>query len=234
MESELELAKPGLDVGVFTNRLDEMRSFYEGTLGLPYEELLKLGGGVHQHRLGLRGSVLKLNHARDRLEEARSCLRRLIVSGPGTAERRVERDPDGLEVAVVPPGDEGVDRIGVLWASREPRRLGALLRDGFGAAPDGPRRWRIGSTALLLVEDAAATHDGPLRRRGFRYLTVQVRDVRAAHARLLDVGWSEGSPPTRLGEVAMVSFVRDPDGVWVEVSQRASLTGPLPDVTAPG
>ena len=31
---------------------------------------------------------------------------------------------------------------------------------------------------------------------------------------------------------AYISFVRSPDGDWLEVSQRASLTGPLPD-TAP-
>ena len=65
---------------------------------------------------------------------------------------------------------------------------------------------------------------------GFRYLTVQVRDVRAAHQHLLDVGWTEGRAPVKLGETAFMVFVRDPGGSWVEVSQRASLTGPLPDV----
>ena len=35
--------------------------------------------------------------------------------------------------------------------------------------------------------------------------------------------------PVRLGDVAAISFVRDPDGVWLEISQRASLTGDLPD-----
>jgi lactoylglutathione lyase len=30
-----------------------------------------------------------------------------------------------------------------------------------------------------------------------------------------------------LGEVARISFVLDPDGNWIEMSQRASLTGPV-------
>ncbi len=64
---------------------------------------------------------------------------------------------------------------------------------------------------------------------GLRYLTVQVRDVKAEHARLLAAGWTEGRPPVRLGDTAYISFVRDPGGSWVEVSQRASLTGPLPE-----
>ena len=63
--------------------------------------------------------------------------------------------------------------------------------------------------------------------RGFRYLTVQVRDVRKEHAHLLAAGWIEGRA-VKLGETAFISFVRDPGGSSIEVSQRASLTGPLP------
>jgi lactoylglutathione lyase len=40
-------------------------------------------------------------------------------------------------------------------------------------------------------------------------------------------GGTEGRPPVTLGTTARVSFVRDPDGNWIEVSQRASLTGSL-------
>jgi hypothetical protein len=68
-----------------------------------------------------------------------------------------------------------------------------------------------------------------MRSRGLRYLTVHVRDVRAEHARLLALGWTEGTAPIKLGETAYISFVLDPDGVPIEISQRASLTGPLPD-----
>ncbi|GIR63492.1 MAG: hypothetical protein CM15mP68_1580 [Pseudomonadota bacterium] len=31
--------------------------------------------------------------------------------------------------------------------------------------------------------------------------------------------------PVRLGDVAYISFVRDPDGNWIEISQRKSITG---------
>ena len=33
--------------------------------------------------------------------------------------------------------------------------------------------------------------------------------------------------PVRLGDVAYISFVRDPDGNWIEISQRKSITGSL-------
>lgn len=40
-------------------------------------------------------------------------------------------------------------------------------------------------------------------------------------------GGDEGRPPATLGKVARISFVKDPDGNWIEISQRASLTGDL-------
>ena len=63
----MQLAKRFVDVGIFTNRLDEMRAFYGERIRLPYEELLPVGGGVRQYRYGLLGSVLKINHSRDPL-----------------------------------------------------------------------------------------------------------------------------------------------------------------------
>ena len=45
----MELAKQFIDVGIFTNQIDEMRAFYGERIRLPYEELLPVGGGVRQY-----------------------------------------------------------------------------------------------------------------------------------------------------------------------------------------
>lgn len=216
----MRLAKGFLDVGIYTERVDEQRVFWEGEVGLPYEELLEAGRGVHQHRLGLHGAVLKVNASREPLEAAPSCLRGLVVPGP---KHRSLSDPDGLPVEVSPD----VDAVTLRWYSSDPNRLGVLLEEGLGAQPMDDGRWRVGGTDLLVDWAADAGH-GPLRATaGIRYLTVQVHDAVAEHARLLSLGWTEGTAPIRLGEVAIISFVRDFDGVHLEVSQRASLTGPL-------
>jgi len=55
-----------------------------------------------------------------------------------------------------------------------------------------------------------------------------VKDCDAEHKRFLSMGVWEGAPPVTLGKVARISFIRDPDGNWIEISQRASLTGALP------
>lgn len=45
---------------------------------------------------------------------------------------------------------------------------------------------------------------------------------------MLEMGFEEVFGPVTLGDTARISFVRDADGGFMEISQRASLTGPLP------
>lgn len=215
----MELAKPYLDVGVYTDRYDEMRRFYVEDLGLAYEELLKVGGGIHQHRLSLNGAVLKVNSSREPLADAPTNFRALRVRCGRTG---AVRDPDGNTVDLT---EHGATRI--TWASSNVARLERLLVEGLHARPLENGILVVGETEIRL--DSGGCRAGPMRSRGIRYLTVQVRDVRVEHARLLDLGWQELRSPARLGDTAFVSFVVDPDGSPLEVSQRASLTGPLPD-----
>ena len=232
MPEPLRLAKERIDVGHYTNRWPEAEVFWRDTVGLPYEELLKVGNGVHQHRFGLRGSVCKVNAARADLPAAPTAFRRLRIADASLSEPVLLLDPDGTEVELVPAGWEGVDELGVVWATRDVAELGRLLVDGFSATPaDGVTAgYRIGTSLLQLVHDADVPPvEAGMFAPGFRYLTVQVWDVRADHQRLLDAGWTEGRAPVKLGETAFISFVRDPGGSWIEISQRASLTGPLPD-----
>jgi lactoylglutathione lyase len=63
---------------------------------------------------------------------------------------------------------------------------------------------------------------------GFRYLTVQIFDADEACAQIVARGGRLGRPPVTLGTVARYGFVRDPDGNWIEISARTSLTGITP------
>jgi lactoylglutathione lyase len=216
----MKLAKGCLDVGLYTDRYETMRDFYGNDLGLPYEEMLKVGGGIHQHRFGLHGSVLKVNDSREPLDGAPTNFIGLEINGEPT---RNLRDPDGTEVSLSPD----VERIAVHWATSAPDRLATMLRDGFDAVDRDDGRLQVGTTAIVLHPGGRPV--GPIRSRGFRYLTVQVWDVRVEHARLLQLGLQEWLAPRKLGETAFISFVLDPDGSPIEISQRASLTGPLPD-----
>ena len=226
MQNVLQLAKPALDIGLYTNRIERIRAFYEGELGLAYNHLLKAGRGIHQHRVDLEGhGVLKLNDAREPLPDAPSGYVGLAVVG---SSPRSLTDPDGLAVDVTAwlPGDA---RVRVTVASADPAAHDRWFGDALGCDRLGDNEYLLGST-LVVVQHAP---DQPMVdarfARGFRYLTVQVADVVAEHKRLVDMGFATAMDPVILGEVAAISFVLDPGGNWLEVSQRASLTGALPD-----
>ena len=57
--------------------------------------------------------------------------------------------------------------------------------------------------------------------RARRLGEVGVKEARRAR------GGREALAPTTLGTTARISMVRDPDGNWIEISQRASITGSL-------
>ena len=112
----MELAKQSLDIGLYVTDAGKSRSFYEGEVGLDYEELLPVGGGTRQHRLALRGSVLKLNESRNDLPHAASGYRRLLIAADRAADLI---DPDGVAVSLVEPGSDGIDKIGIEVASAD-------------------------------------------------------------------------------------------------------------------
>ena len=225
----MKLAKPHMDLGLYTVERDAMLSFWQQEVGLPYQEMLPVGSGVQQHRHGMNGSVMKLNHSRDPLPDAApSGYRELRIAREGLDAPCALVDPDGNRVTLVPPGTAGVVGIGVELRVSDPAAFHRFYRDGLGLDADGPNAYRCGDSLLRFEAGTDVAVDAPPRARGFRYLTIQVHDVDAEHALILSAGGRETMPPTTLGGIARISFVLDPDGNAIEISQRASLTGPLP------
>jgi lactoylglutathione lyase len=237
----MELAKRFVDVGIFTNRLDEMRAFYGERIRLPYEELLPVGGGVRQYRYGLLGSVLKINHSRDPLPaRIAGGYRMLSISDPRTPMPLPMRDPDGNDIELVPTGQRGVNQIEIHIGVTDEAPFEKFYADALQAERLDAGRFRLGETIVSFHHDPAAARApkapsasatdvvASMRAVGMRYITVQVRDVDAEHRRFMSMGVWEGAAPVSLGAVARISFIRDPDGNFIEISQRASLTGPIP------
>ena len=238
----MELAKQFVDVGVFTNRIDEMRALYGERIRLPYEEMLPVGAGVRQYRFGLLGSVLKINHTRDPLPPRKpGGYKRLTISDPNTATASKVSDPDGNDIELVPRGDRGVTQIEIHLGVTDEVAFEKFYGDALEAERLGAGRFKLGETIISFAHDpdalaaeksasaSAIEVIGSMRALGMRYITVQVRDCDREHRRLTSMGVWEGAAPVTLGAVARISFIRDPDGNFIEVSQRASLTGQLPD-----
>lgn len=225
----MRLAKNFLDIGLQTNQLEGMLQFWQGEVGLPFEEMLPTGGGNRQHRHGLNGAVLKLNHARDPLPTGSpSGYRELLIAREGIDAPKALTDPDGNRVTLVPPGYEGVTAAGVRLAVSNLEASLRYYRDALGWEQSAPATIRCGETVVFLQEDTNVQPTGDMRAVGYRYLTVQVRDADLEYRAVVERGGTGARPPMTLGTTARFGFVRDPDGNWLELSQRASLTGPLP------
>ncbi len=238
----MELAKQFVDVGIFTNRIDQMRAFYGERIRLPYEEMLPVGAGVRQYRFGLLGSVLKINHARDPLPPRKpGGYKGLAISDPNTLMPSKLRDPDGNDIELVPGGLRGIKQIEIHLGVTDVAAFEQFYGDAIRAERLGAGRFKLGETIISFEHDPEAVAAeksesasamaviGSMRAIGMRYITLQVRDCDREHRRLTSMGVWEGAAPVTLGAVARISFIRDPDGNFIEVSQRASLTGPLPE-----
>lgn len=224
----MKWAKQALDVGLYTMQREAMLAFWQQEAGVPFDEMLPVGGGVQQHRHRIGASILKINHVRDPLPAAAaSGYRRLSIAREGLAAPRELRDPDGNALRLVPAGLEGIGQLEMEIAVRDL----AASRHFWGHAMQleeiSEGRFRLGESLLRLLPDVSVVPDQPMRAAGWRYTTVQVFDVVGEHAGILARGGREGMAPRRLGEVAYISFVCDPDGRWIEISQRKSLTGSL-------
>jgi len=230
----MRLAKPHIDVGLFSNLRDAQLAFWSGPVGLSYDHMAKIGGGVQQHRHLVNGSILKMNHARDPLPDVPpSGYRELFIARPGVAEARSLVDPDGNRVTLVQPGTDGITGVAVGLGVRDVAQAARFYGDVLGFEPLADGVFRCGDSLIRLEADATVLPTGDWRARGYRYVTVQVHQVDLEHAGILARGGAEGMPPTAFGDTARVSFVRDPDGNWIEISERASVTGKPIAASAP-
>jgi lactoylglutathione lyase len=196
----MDLAKRFVDVGIFTNRLDEMRAFYGERIRLPYEELLPVGGGVRQYRYGLLGSVLKINHSRDLLPpRIAGGYRMLSISDPRTPMPIPMQDPDGNDIQLVPTGQRGVNQIEIHIGVTDEAAFGHFYGEALNAERLSASRFKLGETVISFQNDPAA-----------------VRAQKSPSASAADVIVSMRAVGMRYGN-------------FIEISQRASLTGPLPD-----
>ncbi|WP_439814592.1 VOC family protein [Zavarzinia sp. CC-PAN008] len=224
----MDLAKPRIDVGLFTTNIEPLLDFWQNRAGVPFDHILPMGNGLFQHRHDLLGSVLKVNHAKGGLQPLPpSGYARLLIAREGQAVVEDLADPDGNAVSLVPPGTRGVERIGVVVKVADVAAQERFYAQALGLERTAHGGFRIGDS-VLLVENGGPTNPGSaLEGPGWRYITVQVMRCDVEHAKALAGGGEEAMAPVTLGKIARISMIRDPHGNWIELSQRANLTGSL-------
>jgi catechol 2,3-dioxygenase-like lactoylglutathione lyase family enzyme len=227
----MNLAKPCIDIGLNTNNLEPMLAFWQAAVGLPFDHVLPIQPGMKQYRHDLLGSVLKINHFRDALPEAPACgYAELMIARDASGEPIEMHDPDGNKVTLVPRGSAGIEQIGMKLNVRDPAAHRRFFASALGLeelVQKNGASFRAGASLLVVEKNSAAPSDASFQGKGYRYLTFQVFKTDIEHAHVLANGGREAMAPRTLGTTARISMVRDPDGNWIEISQRASITGSI-------
>jgi catechol 2,3-dioxygenase-like lactoylglutathione lyase family enzyme len=228
----MRLAKPRLDIGFATNNAPAALAFWQNKIGLPFNYTQPIRRGYKQHRHDLCGSVLKINQLYEPIpNNPPSGYRELLIAREGILAPSTLSDPDGNRVALVPQGYLGIERIGIRLGVRDVHEHRRFYTQALGLREVEPisdgAAFLAGDTVLIVEASADAPHDAAFEGKGWRYITFQVFEVDREHANVIAQGGREAHAPKTLGSVARVSMVRDPDGNWIELSQRASLTGSL-------
>lgn len=228
----MKLAKPRIDIGFATNDAPPCLAFWQNEIGLPFEYTQPIRRGYKQHRHDLLGSILKINQRYEPIPDAPpSGYRELLIARDDIAEPKSLVDPEGNRVTLVPKGLFGIERIGVRLAVRDVAAHREFYTKALGLTEGPPAgaaaTFLAGDTVLIVEASGDAPDDAGMEGRGWRYITFQVFAVDRDHAHALANGAREARAPVTLGTTARISMIRDPDGNWIELSQRASVTGSL-------
>ncbi|HWE98502.1 MAG TPA: VOC family protein [Caulobacteraceae bacterium] len=227
----MQLAKPAIDIGLSTARIEPALHFFREDVGLTLDHVLAVSPAVRQHRFDAAGSVVKLNeNPAAPSTGAPSGYDELIIARVGLAAELSLAAPDGAKVRLVPAGWRGVGQIAVRMKVRDVQAHTRFFSQALGlesTPADRGAAVRCGDSLIMLEPSSDAPADASMAGPGWRYITFQVFKVDIAHAHALSAGAREARAPITLGKTARISMIRDPDGNWIELSQRASIVGSL-------
>lgn len=228
----MELNRPQIDIGLFTNRIEDMKAFYAGTLKLAFESELPISDAFKQHRYIANGSIIKLMEARDPLPRRHpGGYESLIIASSLFPNPEALHDPDGNSIVLVPPGRDDVNQVEVRIGVSDVNRFDEFYK-AAGGTDIGHDRYKLGETIFAAFRHPLAklTRPSPLSSLqdvvkamaglGIRYITIQVKDCDAAFRTMTDAGASACAAPEVFGNRARAAFVRDPDGNFIELAQR--------------
>ncbi len=223
----IELSRGLFDVGLLTRQREAMLAFWHDELGLAITQEHNPVEGVFQYKLDLKGAVLKLNCVEMALPTGNPLngIRILLLADAAVSSPQQLRDPDGNLVCRVPPGFGGIDSFGVHFAVSDE----AAFRHFYGNVMQLPevadRRYDLGGALISFSWSPDVVAGADTTGVGYYYLTLQVMDAAATHAALCERGAIEDQPVSdgHTSTGSTISFIRDPDGNKIEISQRPDL-----------
>ena len=224
----MQLAKPSVDIALLTNDPVALMAFWTVKGTAVFDRIIPLGPGQTQHRFDANGSALKINHHERPLPDVPpSGYRGLVLPRLGLSVPRELADPEGNRLTLVPPGHDGITQAAIQLTVRSVDAHRRFYSEALGLPEQSVGCFRAGETLILMEKASDARDDAQMLGRGWRYITLQVMKLMPAHERALAAGAREARAPATVGEHVRYSMIRDPDGNWIELSQRADLAGSI-------
>lgn len=225
-KKKMSLAKSVIDVGYFTEDLAKTLDFWRIEVGLDYEPPVKFNDGLTQYRHKLGDSIIKINTSKNLLNNNPGRYAKLVIAREGQTTPETVFDPDGNEIMFVPPGYNSVTGVGICIKTSRIELYKKFYQDDLECAAISDNTFQLGDSIIFLEKDPNASRARHWVDKGLRYFTIHVRQIDNTYAALMDAGVEPGEAPYSIGKIARISFIKDPDGRWVEVAQRVSLAGP--------
>ena len=120
---------------------------------------------------------------------------------------------------------DGIVGIGITVSTPDPARMMDFYIGAMEFERVAPQVARCGDTLLFVEKGPGGSETDDFTGSGYRYLTVQIFDADKECQGIIARGGRLARAPADYGKIARVAFVKDPDGNWIEISARASLTG---------
>jgi len=224
----IRLAKSHLDIGLFTTDISSHHEFWSGPVDLELDHELNFNQEITQHRYDAHGSVIKVNQHKGVLTNVPPSGFSQLTIAKDISDPLMLKHPGGDSVELVPHGTRGVVGIGITISTTNINALMDFYLEVMGFDYIDDTTVRCGDTILFFTEGQAGSHVDSFIGANFRYLTVQIFDADEECKLVAAKGGNIVQLPITIGEIARYGFVTDPDGNWIEISARASLTGIVP------
>ena len=226
--TEYTLSKDVLDIGFFTANLDETLAFWNRELGLLSEEPVPYNDGLRQFRLPFRNTIIKVNCSEKKLTKPPTGYSELYLAVENISSPKTIVNPDGELITLVPVDFNGIKETAIKVKVNNLKSHANFYENVMGFKRKNDRTFQVGNCLLFLdkVEEEEKLFAGHWVNLGFRYLTLHVMKIDETFSGMVAAGAEVGEEPYAIGDIAKISFLKDPDGNWIEVAQRASLAGP--------
>ncbi len=224
----IRIAKNHLDIGLFTKDIENHHQFWSETVKLDLDHELKFNRDITQHRYDAHNSVIKVNQHKGALDSKPPSGYCQLTIAKDIIEPMMLKHPGGDAVELVPSGTNGVVGIGITISTQDIDDMMRFYLHVMGFDKVSKNIARCGDSLLFVVKGKPGTHTDSFIGPNFRYLTVQIFDADDECALISKKGGHIAQDPVTIGDIARYGFVTDPDGNWIEISARTSLTGIIP------